>query len=72
MVTTTLWTTRVQPTRTGDNTYVVEIVAADAYAGTDKLTVTISVINIDEPGTLILSTATPSVGEKLTAVPQRP
>ena len=51
-----------------DNTYNIEIVAADAYAGTDKLTVTISVNNIDEPGTLILSTATPSVGEELTAV----
>ena len=51
-----------------DNTYNIEIVAADGYAGTDKLTVTISVINIDEPGTLILSTTTPSVGEELTAV----
>ena len=51
-----------------DNTYNIEIVAADGYSGTDKLTVTISVINIDEPGTLILSTATPSVGEELTAV----
>ncbi len=51
-----------------DNTYNIEIVAADAYAGTDKLAVTISVNNVDEPGTLILSTATPSVGEELTAV----
>ena len=51
-----------------DNTYNIEIVAADAYAGTDKLTVTISVINVDEPGTLVLSTTTPSVGEDLTAV----
>ena len=51
-----------------DNTYNIEIVAADAYSGTDKLTVTISVNNVDEPGTLILSTTTPSVGEELTAV----
>ena len=51
-----------------DNTYNIEIVAADGYSGTDKLTVTISVNNVDEPGTLILSTATPSVGEELTAV----
>ena len=51
-----------------DNTYNIEIVAADGYSGTDKLAVTISVNNVDEPGTLILSTATPSVGKELTAV----
>ena len=54
--------------KNGDNTYNIEIVAADGYSGSDKLTVTISVINIDEPGTLILSTTTPSVGTELTAV----
>ena len=51
-----------------DNTYSIEIVAADGYEGTDKLTVTISVNNVDEPGTLVLSTTTPSVGEEVTAV----
>ena len=50
-----------------DNTYNIEIVAADAYAGTDKLTVTFSVNNVDEPGTLVLSTTTPSVGTEMTA-----
>ena len=50
-----------------DNTYNIEIVAADGYAGTDKLEVTIYVDNVDEPGTLLLSTTTPSVGTVLTA-----
>ena len=50
-----------------DNTYTIEIVAADGYEGTDKLEVTIYVDNVDEPGTLLLSTTTPSVGTVLTA-----
>ena len=50
-----------------DNTYSIEIVAADGYSGTDKLEVTIYVDNVDEPGTLLLSTTTPSVGTVLTA-----
>ena len=38
-----------------------------AYEGTDRLTVAIYVDNVDEPGTLILSTTTPGVGTVLTA-----
>ena len=55
-----------------DNIYNIEIVAADGYSGTDKLAVTISVNNVDEPGTLILSTTTPSVGDGADRCPERP
>ena len=47
--------------------YTVVVSAVDGRGGSDAITVAIGVINIDEPGTLVLSTTTPSVGTVLTA-----
>ena len=50
------------------SSYIVVVSAVDATGESAAITVTISVINVDEPGTLVLSTTTPSVGEEMTAV----
>ena len=47
--------------------YSVTITATDPYGGTDTVALTITVTNIDEPGTVTLSQPTPVVGEPLTA-----
>ena len=47
--------------------YSVTITATDPYGGTDEIDVTITVTNVDEPGTVNLSQPTPVVGEPLTA-----
>ena len=50
-----------------DNTYVVEIVADDGHEGQDSFGVSITITNVDEPGSVTLSTTNPRVGSGLTA-----
>ena len=47
--------------------YSLRITAMDPSGGTDAITVTITVTNVDELGTVTLSRATPAVGSALTA-----
>ena len=49
------------------NTYVVEVTATDPAGAAAMITVTISVTNQPEPGTVVLSPATPVVDAELTA-----
>ena len=48
--------------------YTVDVTAMDPAGGEDTVTVTISVINVDEDGTVTLSTADPMFGEEITAM----
>ena len=55
-------------TGTNDNTYVVTIQASDGGLNTTSTeVVTIEVTNVEEPGTVTLSTLQPQVGEDITA-----
>ena len=49
------------------NTYSVAISASDRFRASDMATVTISVTNVEEPGSVGLSSAEPEVGIELTA-----
>ena len=49
------------------SSYIVVVSAVDVRGSSDAITVAIGVINLDEPGTLLLSTTTPSVGTEMTA-----
>ena len=44
------------------NFYEVTVIATDTWGATDTITVTISVTNVEEPGTVTLSTVQPQVG----------
>ena len=50
-----------------DNVYNVTVVATDSDNQTAMITVTVMVTNVDEEGTLTLSTVQPRVGTPLTA-----
>ena len=50
-----------------DNTYVVEIVADDGHEGQDSFDVSITITDVDEPGSVTLSATNPRVGSELTA-----
>ena len=54
----------------GSNTYVVKVQASDGGgdATTSSETVTINVTNVNEPGTVILSTLQPQAGVQITAM----
>ena len=49
------------------NSYTVTVRATDGEGATDEITVTINVTNVDEDGTVTLSSANPRVGTALTA-----
>ena len=49
------------------NTYIVEVTATDPPGATAMITVTIAVTNLDEPGTVTLSSEEPTVDTELTA-----
>ena len=49
------------------NTYVVKVTAKDPSGGTALITVTIAVANLDEAGTVTLSSDEPMVSDELTA-----
>ena len=49
------------------NTYGVEVTATDPSGATAMITVTIAVTNLDEAGTVTLSSGKPTVGDDLTA-----
>ena len=49
------------------NTYGVEVTATDPSSATAMITVTIAVTNLDEAGTVTLSSEKPTVGDDLTA-----
>ena len=49
------------------NTYGVEVTATDPSGATAMITVTIAVTNLDEAGTVTLSSEEPTVGDDLTA-----
>ena len=51
-----------------DNDYHVTIVVTDAKGNTDEHDVTITVTNVEEPGTVTFSTLQPRVGVELTAM----
>ena len=50
-----------------DNVYMVEIVADDGYEGIASFDVSITITNVDEPGSVTLSATNPRVGSELTA-----
>jgi len=52
----------------GDNDYKITVVVTDAEGNTDEHNVTISVTNVEEDGTVTLSTLQPRVGVELTAM----
>ena len=49
------------------NTYVVEVAATDSSGATARITVTVIVTNLDEPGTVTLSPVRPSVDTPMSA-----
>ena len=49
------------------NSYEVAVTAADPFLATDSIAVTITVINVDEPGVVSLSPDQPQVGTEMTA-----
>ena len=51
----------------GDNVYEVTVVVTDSESNTDEQDVTVKVTNIEEPGTVTLSTLQPRVGFPVTA-----
>ena len=53
---------------TGTNSYTVIVTAADPSGADDTITVTITVDNVDEAGTVTLSSTQPQVAIELTAV----
>ena len=64
-------TITVKPDATIDHeskpSYAVTITATDSHGGTDTIEVTINVTNLDDPGEVSLSAATPAVGGAFTA-----
>ena len=50
-----------------DNVYNITVVATDSDDQTDMMAVTVTVTNVDEAGTITLSTLQPRVGTPLTA-----
>ena len=52
---------------TGPNSYTVDVTAADPSGANDRITVTITVNNVDEEGTVTLSTTQPIEGTLLDA-----
>ena len=52
---------------TGPNSYIVDVTAADPSGANDRITVTITVNNVDEEGTVTLSTTQPIEGTLLDA-----
>ena len=52
---------------TGPNSYIVDVTAADPSGADDRITVTITVNNVDEEGTVTLSTTQPIEGTLLDA-----
>ena len=57
---------------TGTNSYTVEVTVADPSSLDDTITVTITVNNVDEAGTVTLSTTQPIEGTPLTATMDDP
>ena len=51
----------------GDNTYNITVTAEDSSDRTDVLNVVVMVANVEEAGTVVLSTLVPKVGVELTA-----
>ena len=56
----------------GDNDYEVTVVVTDADGNTDEHDVTVSVTNVEEDGTVTISTLQPRVGVELTAMLEDP
>ena len=56
----------------GRPSYSLTITAADPFGGADTISVTIDVTDVDEPGAVALSEATPAVGKSLTATASDP
>ena len=54
------------------NTYTVEVTATDPSGAAAMITVTITVTNLDEAGTVTLSSDEPTVGDELTATISNP
>ena len=54
-----------------DNAYQVTVVVTDSKNQTDRLDVTVTVTNVDEPGRVTLSSVQPRIGVPLTAYPYR-
>ena len=52
--------------------YAVKVIATDPSGASDKITVTIDVNDVDEPGTVALSWKQPQVDTELAATPDRP
>ena len=52
---------------TGSNSYTVTVTAADPSAADDAISVTITINNVDEAGTVTLSSPQPIVGQEVTA-----
>ena len=50
-----------------DNAYQVTVVVTDSKNQTDRLNVTVTVTNVEEPGTVTLSSVQPRIGVPLTA-----
>ena len=55
-----------------DNVYEVTVVAADPARNSDQLAVRVTVINVNEPGTITFSSVRPKVGVALTATLEDP
>ena len=51
-----------------DNVYMVTLKATDSESNTAMRAVTVTVTNVDEDGTVTLSSTTPSVGTEITAI----
>ena len=56
----------------GENSYSVIVTAKDPSNASDAITVNISVVNVDEPGTVTLSASEPRVTMELTATLEDP
>ncbi len=54
------------------SSYTVTVTATDPDGASDSITVTININNIDEPGTITLSSGMPATGKELTATLQDP
>ena len=55
-----------------EDSYMVTVTATDAAGSSETLDVTISINNVEEPGTVTLSTEMPRAGEAITATPEDP
>ena len=52
--------------------YMVTVIATDAAGSSESLDVSISINNVNEPGSVSLSTEMPRAGEAITATPEDP